>query len=407
MKRTLCLVISLLLLVSGASVSAAAPSVPGIAVTIDGKKQSFSSAPVMKNGSVMVPFRNLFEALGATIQYDPATKTITATKDQTTVILQIGSKNAKIDGEDTVMAQTPFVEKGVTYVSARFVSESLGGMVEWDSVSRTVIVKTAKAVEGDLKKVIARSDVTPEQLKPLLNPQNSDYALLLALQYNRSNAIIDVIIAAGSASDFTLMNAISHRHKYAVEALLKLGVSPNATLLKDMPLLFSTENWKVSAFDAAGNSVKVDKPVDLEIVQLLLDYGAEKTPDILANAVKYSFFNHEVVLFLLESGFDPNAIVFQRVFVSGTNIQFYDLSLDDTIREKHGEHYVPILVTASEVASWNPDMVAMKNVAALVEHGADLSVLSQDLLDRLLYLAKWRELDELVQALQAAGAKAS
>ncbi|QNK54708.1 copper amine oxidase N-terminal domain-containing protein [Paenibacillus sp. PAMC21692] len=406
MKKSIVVLIVLLLSIAGISVPAHAATSNAISVTIDGKKQSFSSSPVLKDGSVMVPFRNLFEALGATIDYEPNTRTITATKDWIIVVLQIGSKEATISEKPLILTQVPYTDKGVTYVPARFVGEALGGIVDWDSKSRTVVVKSAKSVNTDLQSLMSKSDVSPSAIKPLLTSQSFEYALLLALQYGRSNAIIDVIIESGSASDFILRDAIAHRHKYAIEKLLKKGVSPNAEQPKDMALLFATEDWKVRTYDASGKAVDVEKPVDLSIVELLLEYGAEKTPDILANAVKYSFFNHEVVAFLLENGFDPNASVFKRVFYNqATNgIRFYSVGQEELIMKEHGEQYETIIETAAAVASWNPDIVALKNVDALVKHGADISVLSQEMLDRLLYLAKWKELPELVQALQAAGA---
>ncbi|WP_232229141.1 stalk domain-containing protein, partial [Paenibacillus zanthoxyli] len=51
-----------------------------IKVYIDGVKLSFSSgSPYLQNGSVMVPFRAVFEKLGLKVGWDPASRVVTGT----------------------------------------------------------------------------------------------------------------------------------------------------------------------------------------------------------------------------------------------------------------------------------------------------------------------------------------
>lgn len=54
-------------------------------LTIDGVPVKTDSAPVNVNGRILVPMRAMFEAMGATVQWNPATQTATATKDGTTI----------------------------------------------------------------------------------------------------------------------------------------------------------------------------------------------------------------------------------------------------------------------------------------------------------------------------------
>lgn len=113
-----------------------------ISVLIDGVKLYTPQAPVMIQGRVMLPMRSIFEALDASVKWNQKTKTVTATKDGTTVILKINSKTATINNK-TVALDVPAKNlKGNTMVPVRFVSEALGQKIGWNSKTKTVTVKT-------------------------------------------------------------------------------------------------------------------------------------------------------------------------------------------------------------------------------------------------------------------------
>ncbi|WP_036642414.1 copper amine oxidase N-terminal domain-containing protein, partial [Paenibacillus durus] len=72
-----------------APVTAPAP----IKVYIDGVKLSFSSgSPYLQNGSVMVPFRAVFEKLGLKVGWDPVGRVVTGTSPELSLKLTIGRR---------------------------------------------------------------------------------------------------------------------------------------------------------------------------------------------------------------------------------------------------------------------------------------------------------------------------
>lgn len=99
-------------------------------VYLDGTELSFSNSPFVSEGTTLVPFRNLFEALGATISYNGKTKTINAKKDNTEIILTINNPVAYSNGASFKLNVAPKAISGVTYVPLRFVSETLGYGIE-------------------------------------------------------------------------------------------------------------------------------------------------------------------------------------------------------------------------------------------------------------------------------------
>lgn len=70
-----------------------------IKVVINGQEKSFSPAPVIKNGSALVPMRAFFEALGCKVDWDNPTRTAIGKRDNQEVRLTIGSKEAFVDGQ--------------------------------------------------------------------------------------------------------------------------------------------------------------------------------------------------------------------------------------------------------------------------------------------------------------------
>lgn len=120
-----------------------------ISVLIDGVKLYTPQAPVMIQGRVMLPMRSIFEALDASVKWNQKTKTVTAVKDGTTVILKINSKTATINSK-TVALDVPAKNlKGNTMVPVRFVSEALGQKIGWNSKTKTVTVTTTNNSGGN------------------------------------------------------------------------------------------------------------------------------------------------------------------------------------------------------------------------------------------------------------------
>jgi hypothetical protein len=109
-------------------------------VEINGRALNTSVPPMQVNGRTLVPMRDIFEALGATVQWNPVTRGIIATRGGTNVGLQIGSSAASINNQRLTLDQSPIVMRGSTLVPLRFVSEALGAQVGWNSAQRLVSV---------------------------------------------------------------------------------------------------------------------------------------------------------------------------------------------------------------------------------------------------------------------------
>ncbi|MBE0068505.1 hypothetical protein F3K46_05420 [Thermoanaerobacterium thermosaccharolyticum] len=77
--------------------------------------------------------RAFFEALGAKVEWDQSTKTVTGIRDNTTVQLTIGSKIGKVNGQNYALAVEAQIINGYTYIPLRFVGEALGDEVNYSN----------------------------------------------------------------------------------------------------------------------------------------------------------------------------------------------------------------------------------------------------------------------------------
>lgn len=98
------------------------------------------AAPYIKNSRTMVPLRALAESLGAEVQWDGATRSVTAKLGDTNVRLVVGSNTAYIDGKPVTLDVAPEIKNSRTFVPVRFITEAFGCSVGWNGTTRTVTI---------------------------------------------------------------------------------------------------------------------------------------------------------------------------------------------------------------------------------------------------------------------------
>lgn len=109
-----------------------------IRVHIDGHIITFSENPILNDGTTLVGYRAIMEALGAEVTWDNGTKSVTATKDDINIVITINSDTAYVNGKKETLLEVPKIINGNTMIPVRFVSEQLGMQVEWDQSSKFI-----------------------------------------------------------------------------------------------------------------------------------------------------------------------------------------------------------------------------------------------------------------------------
>lgn len=119
-----------------------------IKLIIDGRQISFSPAdglgvPFIQYDRTMVPLRKPLEAIGASVNYDTASRTVKIKKDNTEISIVVGG-GMYVNGSAYHQIDAPAVIKdGRAYVPVRHIFEVLGYSLSWDTETKTVNIKKA------------------------------------------------------------------------------------------------------------------------------------------------------------------------------------------------------------------------------------------------------------------------
>lgn len=108
------------------------------ALVVNGRPLKPDIPPVCENGRLLVPLRTAAEALGATVTYDAAARTVTVKKQGTLITLGVGAAWARVGNQTFTLEVPAQVAGGRVLVPVRFLGEVLGAYVSWNPVAQIV-----------------------------------------------------------------------------------------------------------------------------------------------------------------------------------------------------------------------------------------------------------------------------
>lgn len=103
-------------------------------VKVQGKQLNPQVKPVILNNVMMVPLRNLCQELGATIEWDAATRTAKIAKDNTVMSMQIGSLEATVNKQQVRLNRAPEYAAGAMMVPLNNFCQAFNVQLQWNGV---------------------------------------------------------------------------------------------------------------------------------------------------------------------------------------------------------------------------------------------------------------------------------
>ena len=119
-----------------------------IPVVLNGKELAFDTEPEIKNGSLFVPLRSIFEELGAEVEWSAARQEAYLTSGSEEICLKVGSAVAIHNTDVTLLTDPPYLKEGRTMIPLRYLGESLGYDVSWDKTARTARIDTSRRADS-------------------------------------------------------------------------------------------------------------------------------------------------------------------------------------------------------------------------------------------------------------------
>lgn len=109
-----------------------------INIELDGQLLQLDSKPIMINDRTLVPIRQIFEALGAKVDWDNSAQRATVTMEDKTIKFGLNSQIAIVNKTNVMMGAAAVEKNSRIMVPLRFLAENLGYRVDWIDKSNTV-----------------------------------------------------------------------------------------------------------------------------------------------------------------------------------------------------------------------------------------------------------------------------
>lgn len=109
-----------------------------IKIMVSGKEIKPETPAYIENGRTMVPLRFISEALGEKVDWNAETKSVIIGDNK--AVLAIGSKEIDANGKKIAIDSPAVIKNSRTFVPLRAISEILGAKVDWDGATKTVSI---------------------------------------------------------------------------------------------------------------------------------------------------------------------------------------------------------------------------------------------------------------------------
>ncbi len=117
-------------------------------VEVNGKSIAVEK-PYTVKGTTFVPLRIITTAFGAKVQWVASKQGILLTRGNQIIELHIGSKSALVNSKKQNLSVAPQMKNGTTMVPLRFISESFGAEVQFDSKTSMVTIAGALLTQDE------------------------------------------------------------------------------------------------------------------------------------------------------------------------------------------------------------------------------------------------------------------
>ena len=130
-------------------------------VAINGNKLTgLKMPPIVLNNFTLVPAREVFEAMGATVEWKKDLEQVYVKYNDKLVVIPIGSTKAYVNGQATTMQTAAKIINNKKMIPLRFVDTSLGMQVSWDTKTRVADIDPGNISSGDVVEVTEETTTT-------------------------------------------------------------------------------------------------------------------------------------------------------------------------------------------------------------------------------------------------------
>lgn len=120
---------------------------------VNENEQTMDTDPIISNGRTMVPVRFLVEALGGEIEWDAPTQTVLIDYAGTNIQIPIGADTINIDGIDKQIDSPAILKDARTMVPIRFIVEALEMDIEYRGLDQRITIVDENPIGDNISKI--------------------------------------------------------------------------------------------------------------------------------------------------------------------------------------------------------------------------------------------------------------
>lgn len=130
---------------AGSASALSAPVTPRL--VLNGETLQPPQPPSLIDSVSMVPLRVISENLGYRVEYIQSKREVVIQSAVREIRMNIGNPSASVNGEKLTMSAAPVVVEGTTLVPLRFVGETMGLEVYWDNSTKSAFLYTTNRTD--------------------------------------------------------------------------------------------------------------------------------------------------------------------------------------------------------------------------------------------------------------------
>lgn len=255
-----------------------------IPVFIKDKEVKFDVPPVIKSGRTLIPVRAITNALGADVEWDAKTQTVTVSKavydsvygvSTTVITLKLDSDIILVNGKEVKIDVPAQLVSNRTMVPIRFIAQALNHEIDFDDETGAVLIEEEEEDNVDV-------EVKLEAFKAKLKDKHQDKALRKALLRKISelkklkNDFGIMVFIKGNEVEFDIAPVIKSGRTLIPVRAVSNALGANVDWNSDSKTITITK----SAYGNADNVVKITLDSDIALVN-----GKEVKIDVPAQSI--------------------------------------------------------------------------------------------------------------------------
>lgn len=156
-----------------------------VTLKLEGKTLPQPVPPIIVDDRLYIGVRAVGEAVGGVVDWNPDTRQVTVTRRSDKLVLTIDKPGAMLNGQPVSLETPPLIYADRTMVPLRFISETLGGGVNWEATTRTadILAKPARITAIDYTNGVGKATYKLTFSEPLTQvaPQQAGSKLAFTL----------------------------------------------------------------------------------------------------------------------------------------------------------------------------------------------------------------------------------